>query len=49
MSRSDLPTYNPLVKVLGLIVAVGSRDPSTPALFMASALVLLPFADAGCR
>ncbi|MBQ1047617.1 energy-coupling factor transporter transmembrane protein EcfT [Micromonospora sp. C51] len=41
----DLRTYNPLVKVLGpipaMVVAIGSRDLFTPALFAALALALL--------
>ncbi|MBX7266573.1 energy-coupling factor transporter transmembrane protein EcfT [Micromonospora sp. Llam7] len=41
----DLRTYNPLVKVLGplpaMVVAIGSRDLLTPALFAALALALL--------
>ncbi|GIF71578.1 energy-coupling factor transporter transmembrane component T family protein [Asanoa siamensis] len=45
MTVTDLRSYNPLVKVLGpipaMVVAIGSRDPVTPALFAALALALL--------
>ncbi|MFY1637081.1 energy-coupling factor transporter transmembrane component T [Solwaraspora sp. WMMB335] len=44
-SMLDLRTYNPLVKVLGpvpaMVVAIGSRDLLTPAMFAALALGLL--------